>query len=446
VGQFLEDCEYLKEPSDKEAKLMAARFEVPPESSGVELPDRVIAVDGSYYESSIDDKLPSTRIGYVKVGCVLIDMAAYAALRVQDGRYVDPFRVAKLQDDVSPLTFTLPSANIRSKGKESVKESFRATVDEHLYSAKTRFVEDDPKTSLRTTLFHLASHRPGNMGTGNPRKLKIHRCPDCSEGPVVVEDVPGPQYCPHCGAEVYPADCLRLWEEVSEYQSNVQAMSRFMLQVEHMIPIHYMRYLAENSLGVLGSLAFFVDGPLAVFGNAAWLHGTIMGYLAALNERLKGIGQPGVLVIGLQKTGQVVDHAALIERFVPANRIFPIDDDYRYEYILLGRDPAGKGFGSETYYGQDFIYRTPSGRTFVFAVPYPFASKDSATFVQAKTEIGRYEELPWALALINHFESDLYQNAVVPIALAHRYTAISLVPGGRVLDILTREALREERG
>jgi hypothetical protein len=100
----------------------------------------------------------------------------------------------------------------------------------------------------------------------------------------------------------------------------------------------------------------------------------------------------------------------------------------------------------ETYYSQDFIYRTPSGRTFVFAVPYPFASKEGPGFVQAKTEIGRYEELPRTLALIGHFESDLYQNAVVPIALAHRYTAISLVPGGRVLDILTREALREGRG
>ena len=327
-----------------------------------------------------------------------------------------------------------------------MRDSFRAAVDEHLYSAKTRFVEGDPKTSLRTTLFHLASRRPGNMGTSDPARLKIHKCPDCSEGPVVVEDVPGAQHCPYCKAEVYPADCLRLWEEVSEYQSNVQALSRFMLQVEHMIPIHYMRYLAENSLRSLGSLAFFVDGPLAVFGNAAWLHGTIMSYIAKVNEHLKGIGQPGVLVIGLQKSGQVVDHAALIERFVPTNRVFPIDDEYRYEYILVGREPAGKGFGSETYYGQDFIYRTPSGRTFVFAIPYPFASKDGPGFVQAKTEIGRYEELPRALALIEHFESDLYANAVVPIALAHRYTAISLVPGGRVLDILTREALQGECG
>ena len=43
--------------------------------------------------------------------------------------------------------------------------------------------------------------------------------------------------------------------------------------------------------------------------------------------------------------------------------------------------------------------------------------------------------------MIKHFESDLYRNAVVPVALAHRYTAISLEPGGRVLDLLTKQAL-----
>ncbi len=444
VARFLDGCDYLTVPSDDEAREIGARFEVPPTSSGTVLPEQIIAVDGSYYEASIDDRLPSTKIGYVKVGCVLVDMAQYKSLRVHDGRFVDPFRVAALQDSNSPLTFTLPSANIRSKDKKSVRDSFRDTVDAHLYSEKTRFNENDPATSLRTTLFHLSSIRPGEMGTGDTSRLKIHKCPDCGRGPIEVRDVPGAQRCPYCEAQVYPSDCLRLWEEVSDYQSNVQAISRFMLQVEHMISIHYIRYLAENSLALLGSMAFFVDGPLAVFGNGAWLHGSIMRYIASVNGRLRANGKPGILMIGLQKSGQIADHTVLVERFLPVNRIFAIDDEYRYKYIIGGREPAGNGFGYETYYGQDFIYKTPSGRRFVIALPYPFASKDESEtdFIRAKTEMGNYPELPRALALINEFESDLYENAVVPIALAHRYTAISLVPGGRVLDILTRESLR----
>lgn len=443
VRTFLGACSYLREPSPAAAQAMCSGFVAPPPTDGVVLPRHVIATDGSLYETSLDDQLPSTKVGYVKIGCVLIDLAHYGALRVADGRYVDPFRVARLRDNNAPLTFPLPSANIRWKDKDCVRDGFRAAVDEQLYSAMTRFDKADPATSLRTTLFHLAALRPGPLGTGDPTRLRIHACPACERGPVEVYDVPGPQVCPRCGAEVYPSDCLRVWEEIGEYRSNTEALSRFMMLVEHLAPLHYLRHLAATSLPALSGLAFFVDGPLAVFGNGAWLHGAIMRYLASLGDQLAAIGQPPVLMIGLQKTGQVADYAHVIDRYVATNRLFSIDDDYRYRYILGGRDAAGNGFGFETYYGQDFIYKTPSGRTFVLALPYPFAEKDKEPtgFRVAKTEPGRYANLPRALALVKHFESDLYENAIVPIALAHRYTAISLEPGGKALDMLTKQVL-----
>lgn len=446
VAQFLADCDYVTPPSPEEGEAVAARFQVPPSTQDAPLPEQVIAIDGSPHQSTIYKHLPSTEIAYVKIGAVLIDMKQFRSLREPMGRFVDPFRVAKLHENNRSVTFTLPGSNVRMKGKSSVRDSFRAVVDEHLSSIKTRFNADDPKTSLRTTLFYLASLRPGIMSTDGPTKLKIFKCPNCgnSKYPIEVEDIPDAQHCPSCGGEVYPTDCLRLWEEISDYQSNAQAVSRFMMQVEHMMPIHYIRYLLENSLPSLSATAFFVDGPLAVFGNGAWLHGSIMKFLHSANQKLNVVGCDPILMIGLQKTGFVVDHVSLIERFVPSDRIFAIDDDYRYRYISMSREKATNGFGSETYYGQDFIYRTASGRSFVFALPYPFASKnneDNMNFIEAKTDFGIYKELPRALSLIKHFESDLFDNAVVPIALAHRYTAISLVPGGQILDLLTRQAL-----
>ena len=444
VRAFLGACDYLRTPSPAEAQAMCAGFVAPPPIDDAVLPRHVMAVDGSLYESSIDDQLPSTKVGYVKIGCVLIDLAQYGALRVVGGRYVDPFRVARLRDNNAPLTFPLPSANIRWKGKDSVRDGFRAAVDEALYSPMTRFDKDDPATSLRSDA--VPSGRPASRAARErrPHRLLIHACPNCEQGPVEVRDVPGPQVCLHCGGEVYPSDVLRVWEEVGDYGSNIEALGRFMMLVEHMVPMHYLRHLAAISLPALAGLAFFVDGPLAVFGNGAWLHAAIMRYLAAVNGRLAAIGLPPVLMIGLQKTGQVADYAHLIDRYVAPNRLFAIDDEYRYHYILGGRDVAGNGFGFETYYGQDFIFKTPSGRRFVLALPYPFADKDKdpAGFRAAKTELGRYANLPRALALVKHFESDLYENAVVPIALAHRYTAISLEPGGKALDILTRKVLQ----
>lgn len=448
VRAFLESCEHITEPSEEEGRAVASGFIEPPSGPGaMVLPERVIATDGSSYESSIDDRFPSTKVGYVKVGSVLIDMVQFNSLRVEEGRFVDPFRVAKLQRNNDSLTFSMPSANVILKGKSSLRDSFRAVIDEHLYSAKTRFVADDPGTSLRTTLFHMAARRAGPHGTQDPARLLLHLCPSCKHPDVEVKDIPGPQHCPECEAEVYPADCLRVWEEVADFQSNVEAFNRFMMLVEHMIPMHYLRFLVEKSPASLSSLAFFVDGPLAVFGNGAWLHGSIMKFLGEVRARMAELGQPNVLVIGLQKTGQVVDHVQVINRFIPSNRVFAIDDEYRYKYINAGKTPSGNGFGHETYYGQDFIFKTASGKVFVLGVPYPFESKAPAgiDFITAKTEIARYGDLGRALALVSHFETDLYQNALIPVALAHRYTSISLMPGGRVLDLLTRRAFEADR-
>jgi hypothetical protein len=47
--------------------------------------------------------------------------------------------------------------------------------------------------------------------------------------------------------------------------------------------------------------------------------------------------------------------------------------------------------------------------------------------------------------LIRYFELDLYDNAIVPVALAHRHASISLVPGGKVLDILARDGLSQAK-
>jgi hypothetical protein len=440
IQDFLDQCDYLKPPSDAEAAALASKFVTPPDDHA-KLPSFIMSVDGSNYESSIENKLPNTRVGYIKIGTMLISLEKFDSLHV--GKFVDPFKVAALQDDNAALTFSLPSANIRWGGKTNVRDSFRAYMDMQFAHPRTCFSESDQNTSLRSTLFYLASLRPGKLGTGDPSKLKLHSCPNCGTEEIEVINSPEQQYCSMCKGEIYPTDCLRIWEEVNDFQSNQVSLSRLMLILEHLIPIHYMRYLMKTPL-LLSNMAFFVDGPLAIFGTAAWLHRSIMIFLNEINRKLGKFGQLPLTIIGLQKTGQVVDHVTLINRFVPDNRLYAIDDDYRYQYILTGRDPSSNGFGSETYYGQDFIFKTLSGRVFVFALPYPYPSKDmnGIDFIREKTRFENYPQLPQALHLITHLESDLFENAVIPIALAHRYTAISLQPGGRVLDLLTKNTLK----
>lgn len=441
VAEFISRCKYLAVPSDEEGLAINALFQRPTRVGKGHLPSRIIAVDGSYYESSIDDRWPSTKVGYVRIGSILIDLQQFDSLRVRGGRFVDPFRMAALRDNNSPLTFVFPSANLRLGDRNSVRDSFREVLDKKL--DELRVVPTDPSTSLRATLFHLAARRTGDLATGDLARLRIHKCPTCGEPGVEVADIPDPQFCPHCQEQVFPSDCLRVWEEVTEFQSNALALARVMQIIEHLLPVHYVRYLFERSPQALAGLAFFIDGPLAVFGNAAWLHGPVMNYYHEVNSYLERRGYPRILVIGLQKSGLVVEHAMMIDRYIESDRLYSIDDEYRYRYIYAGREPAANGFGAETYYGQDFILKTRSGKIFVFGIPYPFASKfePEIEFKTVKSDITRYSDLSRAVSAIEHFESDLYYNAVIPIALAHRYTAISLVPGSRVLDLLTKQAL-----
>jgi hypothetical protein len=440
VLRFIGECNYITAPSDDEASELARRFELTPSQAEAELPAQVVAIDGSRHESAFLERLPSTRVGYVQVSVVLIRLDEYGQLRT--GRFVDPFRVAKLKSGQDPLAFPLPSSNVRWAGHATVRESFRAAVDHHLYSEATRFVPSDPRTSLRSTLFAIAAHRP-ELGTGDPTEIVLPKCPVCGAARIRLHDVRGDQRCPKCNGQVFPADALRLWEEVGEYTSNAAAITRFMNVVEHLLTVHYLRYLVDRGeLDALESTAFIIDGPLALFGTVAPLHRGILSFIHEVNGRLAAAGRQGVLVLGLQKQGQLVEHAEVIDRFVPKDRILLVDDDYRYKHVIC-RDPADNGFGSETYYGQDFIYKTPSGRTFVFALPYPPGAKDAgpAHFIEAKSNRSNYPTLGRALAVISHFESDLYKNAIVPVALAHRYTAISLRPGGTVLDLLARKRL-----
>jgi hypothetical protein len=151
------------------------------------LPEKIISVDGSYYEASVENKIPSTKIGYVKIGSLLIDRGQFSNLRVLDNRFVDPFKVAKMQDCNSPITFPLPSSNIVLKGKNNVRDSFRHAMDKHLLEYRT--IKDNPNSSLRSTLFLLASLRTGELGTDDPTKLRIHKCPSCEQKEIEVLDI-----------------------------------------------------------------------------------------------------------------------------------------------------------------------------------------------------------------------------------------------------------------
>lgn len=433
VQRFLTECDYLKPPSDDEAKEMASQFVAAPSGQPPRLPNFVVASDASKSDSPINDKLPSTQLGFIKVSHVLIAMDKYAELIDPRSRFVDPFKAAEMHRNAQPITYVLPGSNIRYRNATSVKDGFRNAVYDQL-TANRR--DGSNRMVLTETLLALNSDR-----------ITIPSCPSCKAPFANLEFTPKvhTHNCPDCGATVYVTDWLRLHEGISDFGDNTSAMTRMMNAVEHLLLAAFISELLRNNPAALGQIAFVMDGPLALFGEPAKLHPRIMALLHNANQKLSELGLEPLLVMGLQKTGAVMDHALLLEKFLPKGVLRVIDDAYRHKYIT-GSDSPSANFGNETYYGQDFLFKTERGRMFNFALPYPFASKDVAgggsEFSRMKAELIRYGSLiERACDLIRHFELDLYDNAIVPVALAHRHASISLMPGGKVLDLLARAGL-----
>lgn len=440
VREFLLKCRYMVEPSGKEAKEVADLFVKYPLQQE-KLPVNIISIDGSSYEASISDNLPHTRVGYVKVGNILIKRDEYDDLGKQ--KYINPFLVAEMEKATSSTVFALPSSNMQYGGKESVRDGFRLALDNYLF--KYRNNPSDIKTSLRTTLFKLASYRTGSNCTDSDNELILHKCPNskCNARNISVWNIDEEQFCPECGEPIYPSDCLRIWEEVEDNGSNHSALTRFTNVIEHLFVMHYIRMIIdfspESYVETLSDICFFMDGPLAIYGNAAWVHNAIMKYLHEINVVMQKHNKNPILIIGLVKSGAIVDYFKMIEKDIKEETILCLSDKVRNKYVNYDRKASSSTFGSETYYGQDFIYKAKSGKLIVFNLPYPFESKgDIKSFILNKSDIKKYQNLNKSLCLLNEFECDLYENTVVPVALARKHTVISLKPGSQVLDLLTR--------
>ena len=439
IQAFLQDCKYMIEPTEADIQAVKSKFITPPEYQNP-LPDNLLSIDGSNYEASIRDDIPCTRIGYVKIGNLLIKRDQFNSLQ-NGGPFINPFKVAALKENNSSITFALPSSNIKYKGQLTVRDGFRLALDQALYEVRT--IPSNPATSLRSTLFKLAAYRTGAFAPSEEGTLVLHACPTCKGEKITVKDISEEQLCPHCGETIYPSDCLRIWEEVTDSVSNQMALTRFMNVVEHIFTIHYIRVIRDMNpqsfVDILSNICFFVDGPLAVFGNSAWIHLSIMKFLNEINTTMERHGKYPIMILGLQKSGIVHDYLQLIGKTLQSNSIYCLEDEFRYKYVAFDKTPSASTFGSETYYGQDFLFKTASGRIFVFDVPYPFKDKQGTiSFAEEKSKISNYKNLGAYTRLIEDFECDLYENAVIPIALAHKYTAISLEPGSKVLDLLSK--------
>ena len=407
VIQFIEQSELPEPPTATE--LRANVESMPSESGRVQA---VIAIDGGLTETFVRGQFPSASIGFITMGPLLLRLDDLREL--DEMPFIGPDDMARLRS-IQRYSFAFPTKLVRYAGSATFAEGFRRRVHEFLAQGDGHLL-----LGLRWLI-----HR-GWRNHAAQESWLIPHCPNptCSKGEVVfAPDAPDIQICDQCGRPIFAADALRLYERVDEEQGASPVLGYLLTSLEQVILVHLIRTIVHMKPALLREVLFVKDGPLAFFGVTAPLYKPmreLMGYLAQAG------GQQGPLInlIGMQKSGAFVDHAMAIGDSLRAREVLMPDNDYIYRYIVPG-DPLSQSFGRNTYYGAYVIFKGDVDDLYVGNVP-----------------TGNYLPSPKVADLFNagdvlqttrRLRCSMYENALVPIALANRLVSLADVPSAEIL-------------
>lgn len=385
----------------------------------------VIAVDGGFTETYVRDEYPSSVIAFFTFGPLLFELADLRGLDKK--RFIAPGDLARLKK-IERYSLVLPMKGLRQKDQPSLSATIRRTIYDFFTAARGH---DDDKliTSLRWFLFRRWKHKPDNS-----IEMVIEHCPSgCGYGPLkFTYSDPTEWACPGCGQAVFMTDVFRLHERIDEELGAGGISSYVMTMLEQLVLVHLFHNILERlKPALMRNILFIKDGPLAFFGLVAPLYRPMRDLVEHLLSEPAGSAGPTLKLAGLEKSGAFVEHAAAIQDRMKPGSYMVLNDQYIRRYIVPGE--AGATYGQNTYYGQKVLFRAPGGEMHVTTVP---ALSYSAN--PKPTDIPHLEEI---LTLISELRCSMYDNSLIPVALANKLVSLSDFPSQRILGTFAKSEL-----
>lgn len=136
---------------------------------------------------------------------------------------------------------------------------------------------------------------------------------------------------------------------------------------------------------------------------------------------------------GLEKSGSFVEHADEIAGMLDPGTTLILDNDYIYRYVLPGKADPANPYGRTTYYSNKLIFKTRGGRVYVVSVP--------TREILAHPTQNDLENLPEILTNIEKLRCGMYDNALVPVALANKLVSLANHPSSRILQNFAVETI-----
>jgi len=382
-----------------------------PDSNPIE---HIIAIDGGFQDVFVRDEFPSARIAFFQIGALMFRRSDLEGLDTKP--FIEPTDMAKLQQ-MERFKFTFPTKNVVMHGEDGYKATARKAVIDF-------FEQPIDKTNLCSTLKWFIFEEyvlqdPVGVWT-------LAGCPydDCDATHIDLkqkEISAGFTWkCPRCERDIHITDTFRLHEVIDNEIGGSGVLSYMVTLLEHMFLIHLIKIMLSTKPQLLQKVLFVKDGPLAFFGQTANMHKPMRKLVNFL------LDNHTLYLVGLEKSGSFSEHALEIQdKLEPGQMLLP-SNHYIYQYIMPGKADDSRPYGGTTYYGAKTIYKAPDGRVYVPILP------TRETLIAPKLE-----DIPNVEVILSNLcklKCDLYENALIPVALANKLVSLSDHPSAQLLQ------------
>jgi hypothetical protein len=381
----------------------------------------VIAIDGGYSEVPVRREYPSSTVTFFTFGPLLFELQDLRDLDRQP--FIAPEDLSKLKR-IQRFSLALPTKNLSINGL-SLVDSVRLTLQEFIEQRADE--SDDPLASaLRWLLF---------ARWGSPATWELPSCPnaDCDATNVPLADTDTYRsQCSSCGGPLYLIDALRLHERVDEEQGASGILSYVMTGLEQVVFTYVVKALLSASASVLGECLIIKDGPLAFFGTTAPLSRRmqeLVGYLAGRQRS----GGSAFNFVGLEKSGAFVEHASQIDYMMRPDTVLPLSTNYIYRYVVPGQGDNSRPYAWNTYWGGKLIFKAGDASTYVATIPLSNPTGSPG--------LDDYANVNNILSVLGDLRCSMYDNALIPIALANKLVSLSDFPSSRILEKFAQDAI-----
>lgn len=422
VKQYLNNCEIPVEAEDVELNDALKYDIVYPEENTIEF---IVAVDGENTTIPVKKTFPSSLITFFQFGSLLIKSADLDEMEKKP--FVSPSDINKLKK-IEREKFVLPTKNVALKKNID----FRTTVREAIHEFFKK--EHSGKTSILATLywFIFEQYNP----TSTKSNYKLSQCPHCGTNNIVLEKdkIDFKNYswtCTHdkCNKEIFITDVFRLFEKVDNDAGATGIVTYLESVTESFFTIHTIKSLMEIQHGLVDRFLFVKDGPLSFGGETANMHKPMQVLLTYLNQNNK------INLVGVETSGAFVDHARQIKDKLNPGQVFLLNNEHIYTYIQVGNHKEQQ-YGSTSYYSGKFIYKSFDERVYVLTLP---VENHNTYYNQPElTDLKNIQEI---LMNIDKLRCDIYENALIPVAVANKLISLTNHPSSNILERFAKKSM-----